>query len=143
MRSIQDNFWNCFTWIQGILQQNMKVNIKVFSSDGFKLISGFPLKKGNKEPLSNGETGCSSSHCHSKVWHWEKKYLEIIPFPCYVSPKCFKIISFRPWYCKLTLDSKMHIERQNKTPLKLIGLSGLGFCVVGLFAVLLFNCEVL
>lgn len=58
----------------------MKVNIKVFSSDGFNLISGIPLKKGNKEPLSNGETGYSSHGYHSEVWQWEKNYLEIIPF---------------------------------------------------------------
>lgn len=45
----------------------MKVNIKVFSSDGFKLISGMPLKKANKKPLSNGETGYSSHGYHSEV----------------------------------------------------------------------------
>lgn len=45
----------------------MKVNIKVFSSDGFKLIFGFPLKKRNEESLSNGETECPSYCSHSEV----------------------------------------------------------------------------
>lgn len=45
----------------------MKVNIKVFSSGGFNLISGIHLKKANKEPSSNGETGYSSHGYHSEV----------------------------------------------------------------------------
>lgn len=45
----------------------MKVNIKVFSSDGFKLIFGFSFKKRNEESLSNGETGCHSYYSHSEA----------------------------------------------------------------------------
>lgn len=45
----------------------MKVNIKLFSSDGFKLIFAFPFKKENKEPLNSGETGYFSYSGRSKV----------------------------------------------------------------------------
>lgn len=69
----------------------MKVNIKVFSSDCFKLIFGFPLKEEMKNLWVMEEQGAPHIALTLK-YDTEKNYLEAIPFPClnscYLSPEC-------------------------------------------------------